>query len=60
MYPRAADGYNSALLEDKTVYVGNETSIGDVILAQSPGRISGIVMGDAATTGTDDDVVLSG
>ncbi len=55
-----ADGFNSVLIEDKKVFVGNETSIGDVILAKTPGRISGIVMGDAATPGADDDIVLKG
>jgi hypothetical protein len=56
-----ADGYETALLEDNSVFLANETTLGDVTLALTLGQISGVVMGDSGTPGdTADDVVLEG
>ena len=56
-----AAGYDTALLEDKNVYVANETPLGDVTLVLTLGQISGVVMGDSGTPGdAADDVVLDG
>jgi hypothetical protein len=56
-----AVGHETALLEDNSVFVANETPLGDVTLVLSLGQISGVVMGDSGTPGdTADDVVLEG
>jgi len=56
-----ADEHGTVMLEDITVFVANETAIGDVTLAMTQGQISGVVIGDSGTPGdTDDDLVLDG
>jgi hypothetical protein len=56
-----AAGYDTVLLDDKSVFVANETPLGDVTLALTLGQISGVVMGDSGTPGdATDDIVLDG
>ena len=56
-----ADEHETVMLEDITVFVANETSIGDVTLAMTQGQISGVVIGDSGTPDdANDDLVLEG
>lgn len=53
--------YDTILLEDKEVYLANETALGDITLVATWGQVSGVVKGDSGTPNDEaDDVMLSG
>jgi hypothetical protein len=53
--------YDTVILEDKEVYLANETALGDITIAATWGQVSGVVKGDSGTPGDEnDDVMLSG
>jgi hypothetical protein len=55
-----AEGYETALLEDKAVVLANETPLGEVTLVMTLGEISGTVYSDMSTPGDPgDDNVLA-